>query len=317
MISVRGLVKRYGGIVAVNDLSFEVERGETFALIGPNGAGKTTTLKLLLGLANPDRGTIAIGPDARAPRDARARHELGYVPQSVEFPTGRTVAEVLAYFSDLRGLPRTAVIRALERVGLAPSAGRRASELSGGYTQRLSLAQAMLGDPALLVLDEPTASLDPEATWEFRTLIEQLQREGTTILLCSHLLAEVERVADRVLILMDGHSAALERMDALRARQANATRLAVDVGDAVERSTAVLSRGGIAVDHEAQGRLVFDAADGRGPQALELLQSAGVAVRGFEVMRPTLEEVFLEVVRRDPARPVDAAASSGARRGRR
>ncbi len=316
MISVRGLVKRYGDIVAVNDLSFEVERGETFALIGPNGAGKTTTLKLLLGLANPDRGTIAIGRDGRPPRDARARHELGYVPQSVEFPSGRTVAEVLTYFSDLRGLPRTAVTRALERVGLAPTAARRASELSGGYTQRLSLAQALLGDPALLVMDEPTASLDPEATWEFRTLIEQLQREGTTILLCSHLLAEVERVADRVLILMDGRGAALERMDALRARQANATRLAVDVGDAVERTTAVLTGRGIVVDREASGRLVFDAADGRGPQALESLQQAGVAVRGFEVIRPTLEEVFLEVVRRDPSRPVDSSVN-GSPRGQR
>ncbi len=317
MIEVRGLVKRYGEIVAVDDLSFEVERGETFALIGPNGAGKTTTLKLLLGLANPDRGTIGIGPDGLAPRDARARHELGYVPQSVEFPAGRTVTEVLMFFSDLRGLPRTAVTRALERVGLAASASRRASELSGGYTQRLSLAQALLGDPALLVMDEPTASLDPEATWEFRTLIEQLQHEGTTILLCSHLLAEVERVADRVLILVDGHCAALERMDALRTRQANATRLAVDVGDAVESSTAALTRGGIGVDLEADGRLVLDAAEGRGPQALELLRSAGVAVRAFEVVRPTLEEVFLEVVRRDPAAHASSGTAAAARRGRR
>jgi len=313
MIDVRGLVKRYGEILAVNDLSFEVVRGETFALIGPNGAGKTTTLKLLLGLANPDHGTIAIGPQALAPRDARTRHQLGYVPQRVEFPSGRTVAEVLMFFSDLRGLPRAAVARALERVGLAASAARRASDLSGGYTQRLSLAQALLGDPALLVLDEPTASLDPEATWEFRTLIEQLQREGTTILLCSHLLAEVERVADRVLILVDGHCAALERMDGLRARQASATRLAVDVGDAVERSTLALTRGGIVVDREDGGRLVLEAAENRGPHALELLRSAGVAVRAFEVLRPTLEEVFLEVVRREPA-GITAVGSLGGRR---
>jgi Cu-processing system ATP-binding protein len=237
MVEARGLVKRYGGVVAVEDLSFDVEPGETFALIGPNGAGKTTTLKLLLGLARPAHGTIVIGPDRLAPGDPRARRQLGYVPQRVEFPAGRTVGEVLEFFADLKGLPRSAVERALERTRLVRHAARRATELSGGFTQRLSLAQAILGDPALLVLDEPTASLDPEATWEFRTLTQQLRSEGVTIVLCSHLLAEVERVADRVLILSEGRCAAIETMSALRERQARATRLAIEAssnGDAPE-----------------------------------------------------------------------------------
>ena len=227
MVEARDLVKRYGDVIAVDGLSFTVEPGETFALIGPNGAGRTTTLKLLLELARPDRGQIVIGPARLAPGDPRARRQLGYVPQRVEFPPGRSVGEVLQFFSDLRGLPRTAVGRALERAGLSALESRRASDLSGGYTQRLSLAQAILGDPALLVLDEPTASLDPEATWEFRTLTQQLRREGVTIVLCSHLLAEVERVADRVLILSEGRCAAIEPMAALRARQAAATRAAI------------------------------------------------------------------------------------------
>ena len=226
---VEHVVKRYGAVTAVDDLTFAVEDGETFALVGPNGAGKTTTLRMLLGLSRPDAGRIEIGEPGLPPHAPEARRRLGYVPQRVEFPHGRTVAEVLGFFAELRGLPRAAVERALGRVGLEPLAGRRASELSGGYTQRLSLAQALLGDPDLLVLDEPTASLDPQATWEFRTLVQQLRREGCTVLLCSHLLAEVERVADRALILVEGRSAALERMDALRARQAAATRLAVEL----------------------------------------------------------------------------------------
>jgi Cu-processing system ATP-binding protein len=234
MIDVRGVSKHYGDIAAVRDLSFEVRPGETFALIGPNGAGKTTTLKLLLGLVRPNGGAIAIGPDRLPPASPAARALLGYVPQRVEFPPGRTVSEVLAFFSDLRGLPRGAVRRALSRTGLEPLAARRASDLSGGYTQRLSLAQALLADPALLVLDEPTASLDPEATWEFRSLIQSLQGEGKTILLCSHLLAEVERIAHRVLILVDGRAAAVESIDALRQRQAGATQVIVN-GVAVQR----------------------------------------------------------------------------------
>jgi ABC-type multidrug transport system ATPase subunit len=219
MIRADQIVKRYGAVTAVDRLSFQVEEGETFALIGPNGAGKTTTLKILLGLTRPDAGSVLLGRPGLPPHDARARHNLGYVPQRVEFPPARTVREVLTFFAEIRGLPRAATDRALERVGLTHVAERRASELSGGYTQRLALAQALLGDPALLVLDEPTASLDPEATWEFRTLLGQLQRERKTVVLSSHLLSEVERVADRVLILVDGRQAALERLVDLRKRQ--------------------------------------------------------------------------------------------------
>jgi ABC-type multidrug transport system ATPase subunit len=311
MIQVNGLSKRYGAVVAVDDLSFTVEPGETFALIGPNGAGKTTTLKILLGLARPDAGTVAVGPERRPPTDARARAALGYVPQRIEFPAGRTVVEVLRFFVELRGLPAAAAERALERVGLGALASRRASELSGGYTQRLSLAQALLGDPALLVLDEPTASLDPEATWEFRTLIEQLRHEGKTILLCSHLLSEVERVADRVLILVNGRRAALELLSDLRARQASATRLVIALGgaddrgddrtgdDRLERGGAALTACGVAWERVDGRRLAVEGANGRGFAAIEALRAAGAEVRSFETERPTLEEIFLAVVNRD------------------
>ena len=228
MIHAEHLVKRFGAVLAVDGVSFDVPPGETFALIGPNGAGKTTTLKLLLGLARPDSGGIGLGTSRLAPSDPRAREHLGYVPQRVEFPSGRTVAEVLGFFAALRGLSAAAVHRALERVGLTSLATRRAAELSGGYTQRLSLAQALLGDPELLVLDEPTASLDPEATFEFRSLLLRLKAEGKTIVLSSHLLSEVERVADRVLILVGGRRVAIERMEDLRRRQMEATRRSLE-----------------------------------------------------------------------------------------
>jgi ABC-type multidrug transport system ATPase subunit len=297
VIRVEGLVKRYGGVTAVDGLSFEVEPGETFAMIGPNGAGKTTTLKVLLGLVRPDAGRVAIGPERLPPEAPRARLSLGYVPQRVEFTAGRTVREVLRFFAELRALPAAAVDRALERVGLAPLAARRATELSGGYTQRLSLAQALLGDPALLVLDEPTASLDPEATWDFRTLLEQLRREGKTILLCSHLLAEVERVADRVLILVAGRRAALEKVSDLRARQVRATRLRVELREPVARAAQVLARGAFAFEVAEPDTVVIEGANGRAFEALETLRLAGVPVRTFEMQRPTLEDVFLEVVK--------------------
>lgn len=297
MIQVENLAKRYGPVVAVDGLSFRVAPGETFALIGPNGAGKTTTLKLLLGLARPDRGSIRLGRQSLAPDDPRARHDVGYVPQRSAFPHGRTVSEVLGFFAALRGLGNGAVARSLERVRLASHATRRASDLSGGYLQRLSLGQALLGDPALLVLDEPTASLDPEATWEFRTLVEQLQREGKTILLCSHLLSEVERVADRVLILVEGRCGALERLDDLRARQASATRLEIELGEPPARAAEVLQRLGLPTEAAGGRSLIVEALDGRALEALEALRVAGVPIHAFELQRPTLEEIFLKVVR--------------------
>jgi len=289
-------------VVAVDGLSFAVEPGETFALIGPNGAGKTTTLKVLLGLARPDAGTVAIGPEGRAPSDPAARAALGYVPQRVEFAPGRTVRDVLRFFAALRGLGEPAVDRALERVGLEGLAARRASELSGGYTQRLSLAQALLGEPGLLVLDEPTASLDPQATWEFRSLVEQLRREGRTILLCSHLLAEVERVADRVLILVAGKQAALESIADLRVRQAKAARLRIALTAPDARALRILEGTGLAHEALDDVTLVVDGVNGNALAALDALRGADVGVRSFELVRPTLEDLFLDAVVGGPVR---------------
>ncbi|MGE5175278.1 MAG: ATP-binding cassette domain-containing protein [Hyphomicrobiales bacterium] len=297
MIRATGLVKRFGAVRAVDGLSFDVAPGETFALIGPNGAGKTTTLKLLLGLVRPDAGSIAIGAEGLPPDRPEARRDLGYVPQRVEFPPGRTAAQVLGFFAALRGLPAASVPRALERVGMASLADRRASDLSGGYAQRLSLAQALLADPTLLVLDEPTASLDPEATWEFRTLLERLRRDGKTILLCSHLLSEVERVADRVLILIGGRRAALESLADLRARQAMSARLTVETNGSQAAAIESLRRRGIGFERVDGSRLSVDGREGGGVRALEALRGDGVPVRSFELQRASLEEIFLDVVR--------------------
>ena len=296
MIRLHEVRKRFGSVVAVDGLSFQVEPGETFALIGPNGAGKTTTLKLILGLSRPNAGTIAVGPGGLPPHSADARRGLGYVPQRVDLPTGRTAAEVLRFFASLRGLSEADVAQALRRVGMAELADRRASELSGGYAQRLLLAQALLGNPSLLILDEPTASLDPEATWEFRNLVEGLRREGKTILLCSHLLAEVERIADRVLILARGRQVALESLADLRARQASGSRLEIEVRDGTAARDA-LSRRAIPFESRDERRLSVEGANGRGIAALEALRGAGVEIRTFELTRPSLEEIFLAAVR--------------------
>ena len=300
MIRVENLTKRYGGVTAVDALSFEVQDGETFALIGPNGAGKTTTLKAILGLVRPDGGRIALGTAALPPSDPAARRQFGYVPQRAEFAPERTVRDVLVFFARLRGLDAAAVERAIVRVGLEKFATRAAGGLSGGYVQRLALAQALLGDPAVLVLDEPTASLDPQAAFEFRHLVQQLQSEGKTIVLCSHLLAEVERIADRALILVGGRAAAIERLDDLKTRQVSATRLVLQFADgAADLAASVLSSRGIAATRVNAHAVSLDASGDGYVDALDALRHADVAVRSFEVARPTLEELFLRVVQEE------------------
>jgi ABC-type multidrug transport system ATPase subunit len=213
MIRAVDLVKRYGPVTAVNGVGFEVERGSTLGIIGPNGAGKSTLLKILLGLVHPTSGTVLVdGVDLR--RDPVAvRRRIGYVPQRAGFEETVTGRAALEFLARLRRVPRDHVDPAARIVGVDHLLERTVGTLSGGERQRLSVAAALLGDPPALLLDEPTASLDPGATVEFRALVRRLSGEGRTILLCSHLLDDVERLCHRVLVLLDGRVASDEVVD--------------------------------------------------------------------------------------------------------
>ncbi|MBI5835271.1 MAG: ABC transporter ATP-binding protein [Armatimonadetes bacterium] len=192
-------------VTAVSDVSFEVGRGEVVGLLGPNGAGKSTTVKLLLGLLRPTAGAARIlgqPPDSRA-----ARAAVGYLPEETRLYPHLTATETLAFFAQVAGV-KADLPALLARVGLTGAAHRRVGEYSKGMNRRLGLAQALLGSPELLVLDEPTSGLDPLGRRDVKQLIGELAAGGTTILLSSHLLAEVEDVCDRVLILCGGRLAA-------------------------------------------------------------------------------------------------------------
>ena len=209
MIQYHRFTRRFGRVVAVSALDLEVRPGETLALIGPNGSGKSTTLKASLGLVRPSEGRVTVaGEDvATAGRSARAR--LGYLPQRLSFPEGCRAREVLQFFARLRGVPLSECDALLDRVGLLDAAERVADGFSGGMKQRLGLAVALLGSPDALVLDEPTAALDPTGSLMVRDLIADIRAEGTTVLLSSHDLGEVAALADRVAIFMAGRLVAL------------------------------------------------------------------------------------------------------------
>ena len=209
LVSVHGLLKRYGDRTVVDDVSFEVRPGEVFALLGPNGAGKTTVLKCLLGLVRPDAGDIVVAGRSWSRGGAGVRALLGYVPQQTDLGDEITGSELLALVAGLRRLGPKDLTRATREAGAEGLLGQPLDTLSGGQRQRVLLAQALLGDPPLLVFDEPTVSLDPVAQHEYIGMVQALRDAGRAVLLCSHLLHEVERVADRALVLDGGTTRAL------------------------------------------------------------------------------------------------------------
>lgn len=220
MIQVEGLTKRYGDRVAVSDLKFSVERGDVVGFLGPNGAGKSTTLRMLTGFLEPDAGSIRIdGLDARS-QGLEVRRRVGYMPEAVPLYTEMRVEEYLQYRAALKGVKggkavRTHVDRALELASVDDVRTRIIGQLSKGYRQRVGLADALVADPQLLILDEPTAGLDPNQIRQVRDLIRELAKEKT-VLLSTHILPEVEAICGRVVIIDRGKLVSTGRPDDLR-----------------------------------------------------------------------------------------------------
>ncbi len=215
MLEVKDLRKQFAKFVAVDGVSFDLYEGETLALLGPNGSGKSTILRCLAGLILPTSGAVKIG--GKDPRMCEARRFFSYLPQRVAFPENLTAREVVEFYCRLRKLPVNRAERVLEDANIPD---RSVREFSGGMIQRLGIAIAMLPGAPLLILDEPTASLDPEGAIEFRRFLCTLKERGQTIIFTSHMLSDVEALADRVAILVGGRLAAIEPIDMLRRKLA-------------------------------------------------------------------------------------------------
>lgn len=215
MLQVRELRKQFGKFTAVGGVSFDVEEGETLALLGPNGSGKSTILRCLAGLMLPTSGLITI--DGLDPRLPQSRRCFSYLPQRVSFAENLTAREIVEFYCRLRNLAAERAAQVLHDANIPDRAVR---EFSGGMVQRLGILIAMLPDAPLLILDEPTASLDPEGAIEFRRFLAGLKKRGKTIIFTSHVLSDVEALADRVAVLVGGRLAAIDSTDALRRRLA-------------------------------------------------------------------------------------------------
>jgi len=278
---------------AVSDVSLHVSRGAVHGLLGPNGAGKTTTLKMLLGLVRPSGGRFELlGVPASAP-GARAR--VGFLPEQPYFPGQLTAAEAMKLYGRLAGLDRAEIAAQtndlLDRVGLDGRQKTLLSKFSRGMLQRLGVAQALLGSPELLVLDEPASGLDPVGQRDIRRLMLELKAAGRTILLSSHQLSEVEAVSDEVTILNRGTVVARGHIDKLLAvagRMTVRTRGGGPLPDAVASMAAEVT--------EADGEIAFTIADGGVRAAVDLLDDAGWTIIEVAPERATLEDYFARLV---------------------
>ena len=251
IVRAAGLTKRYGRLRALDGVTFTLAPGEIVALLGPNGAGKTTTFKCLLGVTNFD-GSVEVDGIPVKDNGKAVRRRIGYLPQTTAFDTGDTCQQVLEFLAELKGAEAERVDKLLERVRLADQRGTRVGHLSGGMRQRLALAAALLSDPPVLLLDEPTANLDAASRREFHDLLQELRAEGRTIILSTHFVESLGEITDRVIVLKQGKVALDATMDELKRAtgrrfmvnvNGTETRVLLDalsgIGIAAERVTAM------------------------------------------------------------------------------
>jgi len=290
MIQVNNVTKRFGSLVAINNVSLTIPHGQVVGLLGPNGAGKTTLFKLIAGFLHPDAGQIQFS--------GAARRVMGFKPERLLYPNQLRVSEYLALVSRLSHVERAgvdrAVMDALKRVKLADAAGKRIKDCSKGMRQRLGMAQILIGRPALLMIDEPTDGLDPEGQADICRLIRELGVEGHTIVLSSHQLHEVTQVCTRIAILNRGkvhYESSLA--DALAIRPHVTIQVTQDLGPICDPLKALHPQ----VQVERATITLTDEAIGLRRQILRMVLEAGLDVRHVEQKRATLEEIYAEVVR--------------------
>ncbi len=320
MLEIRHLVKHFGPLKAVDDISFAVPRGEVLGFLGPNGAGKSTTMKMITGFLAPTAGTAIVCGNDIATRPIAAKRCIGYLPEGAPAYPDMTPADFLNFIGHIRGFAgseaKRRIARVVEMIRITEVLHQPIETLSKGFKRRVGVAQALLHDPAVLILDEPTDGLDPNQKYEMRKIITAMQPEKA-IIISTHLLEEVEAVCSRAIIiahgriLADGTPAEL----AERSRHHNAVRLGVVSGaDAQVRAELARLPGVAAVeavsDSEGEALMIFP--DGRRPvvtNVADLARAHGWEVTALRVERGRLDDVFREITSQPPgSAPVAAAA---------
>ncbi len=304
VLHAKNLTKRYGDLIAVNDLSLAVHEGEIFGFLGPNGAGKTTSINMMCGLLKPDAGQVFIHGKSVVGGGSDIRTRVGVAPQETILWEKLTCLEQLEHLGEMYGLTRRSANRRgselLETLGLSAKAKELGSQLSGGMKRRLNLALALINDPEILVLDEPEAGLDPQSRLLVREFIRSLARHKTVIL-TTHNMDEAERMADRVAIVDNGRLVALDTPDALKRTvgEGDVLEIKLTPGSDSKAAAAALRRFELEISTINDGLTVrCRSAVERLPDLLDALHSAGIQTGEVRLRANTLEDVFIALTGR-------------------
>jgi ABC-2 type transport system ATP-binding protein len=305
-VTLRNVAKSFGSFHALNDISLSIREGEIFGYIGPNGAGKTTTMKILVGLISDFQGQVSIG-NCQVPKQKDEIYKLlGYLPQNVAFQEWRSINQTLKTFGKLSGLNDTQleerIPQILELLGLADARHKKISQLSGGMVQKVGLAQALLHEPKLLVLDEPLGGLDPLSRRQFKDIVLTLAKKGTTVLFSSHILSDVQDVADRIGILSHGRIKQVGTLNELKANfihQKTVQVLLSNPSDKWQELVAVKNVSG--VTQPSPGIVLVNLEkDADEDQAInDIVQRVvelGIRVRGIWPLEPSLDQIYFNYI---------------------
>ncbi len=312
-VSFKGVSKRYPGptkrhppVVAMDGVSFEMGAGEVFGFIGPNGAGKSTTIRIMVGLLSPDVGDVAVGQHDMVRGRAGALHDLGYLPQAVRFQEWRTVNHALTTFGLLSGVPKAELPERIREVlallGIMETLDRRVVDLSGGTMQKVGMAQALLHRPPLIVLDEPMSGLDPQSRYQFKRIIKDLGAAGTSVFFSSHILSDVQDVANRIGIINQGRMMWSGTFDDLRTYFKVTADYDVVLSSGTDRWAELSDLPGVkGIERSSEDRLLvhLDATadvDASAHAVLAGLLERGARVRAFTPVSPNLEELYVRYV---------------------
>jgi ABC-2 type transport system ATP-binding protein len=305
-VAIQNVTKNYNSFRALDNVSFDIKRGEIFGYIGPNGAGKTTTMKILIGLITDFQGEVLIG-GYRMPKQKDEIHKLlGYLPQNVAFQEWRTVNHALKTFGKLSGLKDAEVEgripEILDLLSLSDVRHKKISQLSGGMTQKVGLAQALLHNPKLLVLDEPLGGLDPLSRHQFKKIVLELGKKGTTILFSSHILSDVQDIADRIGILSRGRLRQIGTLDELKSRLFPQKVVEVLLSYSTDKWQEFRSIKNVkGAKQSSAGRVLVNLEAGANADEVidDIIQSIArlkIKVRGITLLSPSLDEIYFNYV---------------------
>ena len=322
MIEIKNVTKKYGNFTAVNDISFEVKDGEVVGLLGQNGAGKSTTMNMITGFIEPTEGTVIVNGFDIMKKTKKAKKQIGYMPENVPLYQDLTVKEFVSYMAELklveRKIRKEEVIKAIEETGLNDVQNKLIKNLSRGYKQRVSLAGALVGNPEVLILDEPTVGLDPKQIIEIRNLIKKLGKKHTVII-SSHILSEISQICDRVVIINKGKLVAIDTPENLEEKTKEKNVIYVTVEDVEGKMYSIkeeikeieaieLSKNN--EDGSKQYKIISDEKVDIRKKLFAILPKKDINILELKKAENTLEDAFIKLVDKEAKKEENIAKNN-------